>query len=296
MMAECPICGKKTAIYWPQFYVYRRGKKFFCGADCAEVYDMQRFRARTGWKPRKAVKPSSKMTTKTHQKCKTQPTTQERKKETMKRNKLTLEQKKKAMEIYQAGGDATGYLKECGQKNPYAALEYLKKSMEKKGKATVETAVALPAEARPKKPVPVNGGEWEKPETPETPEEPTLADAMQGMQDAADRFFGACEEAGVTMTAQEVSAKGIEGIPASIDLESGKVTTERVEQPALTGSFRIRTLEGRFGTYDVYTDKEGTTMFSFSNEKGDEVQMSGAKWKDWLGEVCRAAQILGVAL
>jgi len=287
MMAECPICGKKTAIYWPQFYVYRRGKKFFCGADCAEVYDMQRFRARTGWKPRKAVKPSSKMTTKTHQKCKTQPTTQERKKETMKRNKLTLEQKKKAMEIYQAGGDATGYLKECGQKNPYAALEYLKKSMEKKGKATVETAVALPAEARPKKPVPVNGGEWEKPETPETPEEPTLADAMKGMQDAADKFFVACEEAGIR-TAPEV--------PASIDLESGKVTTERMEQPALTGSFRIRTVEGRFGTYDVYTDKEGTQMFSFSNEKGDEVQMSGAKWKDWLGEVGQAAQILGVAL
>ena len=287
MMAECPICGKKTAIYWPQFYVYRRGKKFFCGADCMEVYDMQRFRARTGWKPRKAVEPISKMSTKTPQKDKTQQTTQERKKETMKRNKLTLEQKKKAMEIYQAGGDATGYLKECGQKNPSAALVYLKKSMEKKGKATVETAVALPAEARPKKPVPVNGGEWEKPETPETPEEPTLADAMKGMQDAADKFFVACEEAGIR-TAPEV--------PASIDLESGKVTTERMEQPALTGSFRIRTVEGRFGTYDVYTDKEGTQMFSFSNEKGDEVQMSGAKWKDWLGEVGQAAQILGVAL
>ena len=293
MMAECPICGKKTAIYWPQFYVYRRGKKYFCGADCTEVYDMQRYMARTGWKPRKAVKPISKMSTKTPQKCKTQPTTQERKKETMKRNKLTLEQKKKAMEIYQAGGDATGYLKECGQKNPYAALMYLKKSMEKKGKATVETAVALPAEARPKKPVPVNGGEWEK---PETPEEPTLADAMQGMQDAADKFFGACEEAGVTMTAQEVSAKEIEGIPASIDLESGKVTTERMEQPALTGSFRIRTVEGRFGTYDVYTDKEGTQVFSFSNEKGDYMNMIGTKWKDWLGEVGQAAQILGVAL
>lgn len=290
MMAECPICGKKTAIYWPQFYVYRRGKKYFCGADCTEVYDMQRFRARTGWKPRKAVKPITKMSNKTPQKCKTQPnettqpTTQERKKETMKRNKLTLEQKKKAMEIYQAGGDATGYLKECGQKNPSAALVYLKKSMEKKGKATVETAVALPAEARPKMPVPVNGGEWEK---PETPEEPTLADAMQGMQDAADKFFGACEEAGIR-TAPEVSA--------SIDLESGKVTTERMERPALTGSFRIRTVEGRFGTYDVYTDKEGTQMFSFSNEKGDEVQMSGLKWKDWLGEVGRAARILGVAL
>lgn len=284
MMAECPICGKKTAIYWPQFYVYRRGKKYFCGADCTEVYDMQRYRARTGWVDRRKT---AKVISKAPQKDKTQ-LNQERKKETMKRNKLTLEQKKKAMEIYQAGGDATGYLKECGQKNPYAALEYLKKSTAKKGKDTVETAVALPEEARPKKPVPVNGGEWEKPETPETPEEPTLADAMQGMQDAADKFFGACEEAGVKLTAKEIEA--------SIDLESGKVTTERMERPALTGSFRIRTVEGRFGTYDVYTDKEGTQMFSFSNEKGDEVQMSGLKWKDWLGEVGRAAQILGVAL
>ena len=143
MMAECPICGKKTAIYWPQFYVYRRGKKYFCGADCTEVYDMQRFRARTGWKPRKAVKPITKTVSKTPQKCITQPTTQERKKKTMKRNKLTLEQKKKAMEIYQAGGDATGYLKECGQKNPYAALEYLKKSTAKKGKAAQILGVAL---------------------------------------------------------------------------------------------------------------------------------------------------------
>jgi hypothetical protein len=155
--------------------------------------------------------------------------------------------------------------------------------MEKKGKATVETAVALPAEARPKKPVPVNGGEWEK---PETPEEPTLADAMQGMQDAADKFFGACEEAGIR-TAPDV--------PASIDLESGKVTTERMERPALTGSFRIRTVEGRFGTYDVVKCDDGPVL-CFNNEKGDEVQMSAAKWPDFMSEVVQAAQILGVAL
>ena len=98
MMAKCPMCGKLTAIYWPQFYVYRRGKKFFCGADCTEVYDMQRYRARTGWVDRRKT---AKPIIRTAQKDKTQ-SDQERKNEPMKHNRLTLEQKKKAMEICQA--------------------------------------------------------------------------------------------------------------------------------------------------------------------------------------------------
>lgn len=49
MMAVCAMCGKRVAVYWPEFYVYRRGERFFCGANCMEVYDVQRIREWIGW-------------------------------------------------------------------------------------------------------------------------------------------------------------------------------------------------------------------------------------------------------
>ena len=49
MMAVCALCGKRVAVHWPEFYVYKRGERFFCGANCMEVYDVQRTRERIGW-------------------------------------------------------------------------------------------------------------------------------------------------------------------------------------------------------------------------------------------------------
>ena len=46
-------------------------------------------------------------------------------------NKLTAEQKAKAVEISLAGGDYLKYLKECGAKNASAAWDYIKKTLTK---------------------------------------------------------------------------------------------------------------------------------------------------------------------
>ena len=90
----------------------------------------------------------------------------------MARNKLTLEQKKKAVEIAQNGGDPLKYLEKCGSKNPSAAWFYIKKTIEAKGK---------------------------KIEAPEA----TLGGAMTGMQEAASTFFGACENMGLNLSGAE---------------------------------------------------------------------------------------------
>ena len=47
-------------------------------------------------------------------------------------HKLTLEQKKKAVEIASQGGDQLEYLRKCGAKNPSAAWFYIKKTLEVK--------------------------------------------------------------------------------------------------------------------------------------------------------------------
>lgn len=106
MMNTCPVCGKRTVIYWPQHWIYRRGEKYYCSEDCMFV-DMTR---------------DLKLIGEVHQK---------RRKEacSMGKHRLTLEQKKKAVEIANQGGDPLDYLKKCGSKNPSAAWHYIKQKI-----------------------------------------------------------------------------------------------------------------------------------------------------------------------
>ena len=162
-MATCPVCGKITAIHWPEHWVYRRGSTYYCSQNCMEVSaarDMKKLNfvimRRKGEKK-------------------------------MANHKLTLEQKKKAVEIFNAGGDYINYLKECGAKNPYATWSYITQKM--------------PAAQKPEK--------EEKPEG-------TLADAMHGMQEATDTFFGQLADMGLNVVP-----------PASVGEQSATTLTGR---------------------------------------------------------------------
>ena len=37
MMAVCPICGKLTVIHWPEHWVYKIGKIYYCSENCVQV-------------------------------------------------------------------------------------------------------------------------------------------------------------------------------------------------------------------------------------------------------------------
>ena len=117
MMATCPICGKLTAIYWPQFWVYRRGETYYCSENCLVVDQTRDIRLMNqvarDRRMRKGV-------------------------EDMGKHRLTLEQKKKAVEIANQGGNQLEYLKKCGAKNPSAAWVYIKKTLMDKAPEKLE--------------------------------------------------------------------------------------------------------------------------------------------------------------
>lgn len=133
MMVNCPVCGKLTAIYWPEFWVYRRKDTFYCSENCMivdEVRDLKLMNQVA--RERRLRKEATKMAN----------------------HKLTLEQKKKAVEIAAQGGNPTEYLKKCGAKNPYAAWDYIKKTLAMKDPVLAEKVDKVPTL--------VGGSEWAK--------------------------------------------------------------------------------------------------------------------------------------
>lgn len=111
MVVPCPICGKLTAIYWPQFWVYRRGETYYCSENCLIVDRTRDIRLMNRVARERLIRKGV---------------------EDMGHHKLTLEQKKKAVEIESQGGNQLEYLKKCGAKNPSAAWFYIKKTLEVK--------------------------------------------------------------------------------------------------------------------------------------------------------------------
>ena len=117
MMATCPICGKLTAIYWPQFWVYRRGETYYCSENCLVVDRTRDIRLMNQVARERLIRKGV---------------------ENMGKHRLTLEQKKKAVEIANQGGNQLEYLKKCGAKNPSAAWVYIKKTLMDKAPEKLE--------------------------------------------------------------------------------------------------------------------------------------------------------------
>ena len=62
LFETCPICGKRKAIMWPEFWVYRRGNTFYCSEMCLEnSYVKDRNMMKEARKRRKEEKKMAKM-------------------------------------------------------------------------------------------------------------------------------------------------------------------------------------------------------------------------------------------
>lgn len=131
----CPVCGKRKAIFWPEFWVYRRGETFYCSEDCMrvdETKDMELIKmiARVRARSRKGVQNNMN-------------------------GKITAEQKAKAIEMAIRGESPLAYLKQIGMKNPSSTWQYIKSTLKKTNPkkyaeipekpAKVETPEAAPA-------------------------------------------------------------------------------------------------------------------------------------------------------
>ena len=183
----------------------------------------------------------------------------------MKHAKVTLEQKKKAVEIALAGGDPLKYLKDHGAGNAWSMWYGIKENLKVR---EPETYRKLPD-------LRLKGNSRKKPETEKAEEAPTLADAMTGMKEATDDFFGKCEEMGLKMDNPEKS---------------------KITKPVNYDGFNVRAVEGKFGSYH-FQEIGGKQWIDYENKEGaDELSMTVDQWRGFIAEIREAARVLGVEL
>ena len=62
LFETCPICGKRKAIMWPEFWIWRRGETFYCSEMCLETsYVRDRNMIKWAYQKRKEAKKMEKM-------------------------------------------------------------------------------------------------------------------------------------------------------------------------------------------------------------------------------------------
>ena len=172
----CPICGKEFSVLHPNMwrFKYNAGNKtyYYCKYSCF----------------------------------------MEAEKERDEMKKLTLEQKKKAIQIAVDDGNPLDFLESFGIKNSAEAWSKIKQNCKEMDPDTYKKLPKRLPQRQPKAAAP----KQEKVVLVEDPSiaeeyraeqaakpEGTLADAVQGMTEAANQFFGACEEMGLNMEPPE---------------------------------------------------------------------------------------------
>ena len=248
-MFTCPVCGRLKCAYWPEHWVYRRGATFYCSDQCRDVDSVRDTRILNDILRERRFRRLGK--------------------EEKEMKKITLEQKKKAVQIAFEGGDYLGYLRGLGSKNPSGMWWTIKEDLKK---ADPKLYAMLP-DGRKKqeaKSVPVKVQAIAK-AVAEVPE-PTLGDAMTGMQEAASTFFGACENMGLNLSGAETPEQ-----PAAVHDD----TSDAVR-------FQIMTIRGEFGEYRI-SDDDFIYTGAFGDVKGVAEDLGA-----WLEELKRAAHMLEV--
>ena len=183
----------------------------------------------------------------------------------VKHAKVALEDKKKAVEIALAGGDPLKYLKDHGAGNAWSMWYAIKENLK----------IRQPETYRKLPDLRLKGNSRKKPETEKAEEAPTLADAMTGMKEATDDFFGKCEEMGLKMDNPEKS---------------------KITKPVNYDGFNVRAVEGKFGSYH-FQEIGGKQWIDYENKEGaDELSMTVDQWRGFIAEIREAARVLGVEL
>ena len=162
--------------------------------------------------------------------------------------RISEDQVKEAVRIAIETGDPREYLRDLGFENPAQKWHEIKKKVKASDPKTYEK-------------LPRVCGKKSKP----VQDEPTLADAVQGMTEAAETFFGECENMGLKIAkVPEAKAPGIEFRVNGIDTE--------------LGSFRYYKRSG-------YLDWES---------ENDTVSLNVDEWRQLIRDLPKIMEILGV--
>ena len=237
-MNSCPVCGKRHVIMWPDMYVYRRGPTYYCSEDCMIV---------AAAKDQKIIKMIAHMRAK---------------KGSKNMMKLTLEQKKKAVEIALSGKNPLNYLKECGIKAPDKTWYAIKAALKEKDpelyaripdfrKAYKETPEQAPT-VKVDGPIRIETPEANKVEVVETPETPRISSKSE---------------------------------------KPRKITV-----PVAYDGLIIREVEGKFGRYRR-SDIGSATYIDFESADGmDTLSFTVEQWRSFREEHAKASGVLGVEM
>ena len=249
MMRVCPVCGKYQVIHWPEHWVYRRGDYYMCSERCLDVFVTREYKERTGWIE-----------------------DYQRRKKDM-RKKITLEQKKKAVEIAIGGGDPLEYLKDCGAGNPSASWWYIRKMLKEK---EPELYAKLPAEKE----------EEEKVETVAEQAKELLK--YMETQEGQEKLEKAIEELPGPYVMPEDTQEAAKDVVMEIKdhLEKPK------RRPLNYEGFDVLTIKNEFGQfhYDAKFD-----LLDWTSPDGEEVSFSPDCWVIFTTEILpKAMAILGV--
>ena len=184
--------------------------------------------------------------------------------------KVTLEQKREAVQITIAGGDPIVFLEQCGSRNADLMWRTIRDNLKE---ADPDTFAQLP-EKKPRK--------NQKQKNKHVNTQKTAGDAMENMQAAADEFFGKCEEMGLKVGEKEE--------PAEEDEPDSTV------KPAEIEGMPVLEIGGGFGRYRR-SDVHGQTYIDFEPVDGsDTLSYTVEQWRNLWKEHKRAAVILGVEM
>lgn len=207
--------------------------------------------------------------------------------------KVTLEDKKKAVEIAMSGGNPLKFLKECGVANPSASWAYIKKTLkevdpEKYARLPSRANAAEPECWKPKEAVttccaPARPSGVEVPD--EWPEEEPAEDIPA---DALGR-------------SAEILEKAQEQPEVVLTIKSEDLTREIDETPHVSSITKPVNYDG----FDVMALKSPDTGFRFTSDprygmmtwntvSGDEVSLTAEEWHKLAAELPKALQIFGI--
>lgn len=279
MVTRCGICGKITAVTWPEFYVYKIGDCYYCSANCMAVADVKQRREKSGF-----VKEDSEM-----------------------RGKITLEQKKKAVEIALGGGDPRDYLKACGSKNPDAHWYYIKNKLKETDPGTYHALIgpvgAMAAELDGFEPVSV-------PKIDQEPEDESILKVQENEPDLqpGDKVTvvvdGEATEQQVVAHKITVNENGIKGDDHYV-LGPASEEPEESQQPAVPNEvlnrvvpygFRVREVEGEHGFYRREYILGGDENFQMTARIGDTsaIMLRRDEWLEVAQEIIQALATLEI--
>ena len=228
----CPVCNKTFHPQRLDLYVYKRGNATLCSYHCMRYID-------------KLIEGETPM----------------------KGNRITLEQKKKAVQIALDGGNQLLYLNSLGSKNAPSMWGTIKRNLKETDPETYEKLQAVQ-----------NG---------------RIRAAAEAAAEAAEEVQ-AEEETEDDFGQDDLEEDETEDEPDEPDepeTPAGKITG-----PVCYDEFTVRAVEGEYGRYH-FQDINGKQWIDFDDLEGaNELSMTVEQWRGLLAELRKAAAILGVEL